>query len=744
MSKFLSKSTQHAVWIVLAMAVLLLPLLFGAAQAFRVTGSDVRQWLPDSFQETRDYDEFSARFGSDEVLVVSWPGCTSADPRLAALVERLRNTTSTDTRYFSRVVSGPELVKQLVSSESGISAKTAHARLDSVAFGPDRRTTAVIAWLDEAGTADRHAAIEAIYLAAEDVGLIRTEIHLGGPTMESVALDTESQRSRGRLSLLAGLCASILGWHCLRNWRLICIVFGVAMYCASASLALVYYTGNQLNILMMSMPTLIYVLGISAGIHWVNYLRKAAARSTGSNAVESATREAITPVILTAFTTAIGLVSLATSQVEPIRMFGLYSAAGVLLSVPILLLLVPALTTLFVSDEGLRSHVKVTRGRGWFQRLLLRSRLPVLGMSLAVMIVLGIGVSRLHTSVHLMNLFSEDTRIIQDYTWLESNVGPLVPVEVVIDFPESNHVALVDRVRLVSKIQDNLNDIPGVVGSLSAATWAPPIPEGTSLRSFSRRRWLGLRLEQQLSELEQTGFLVTDDDRQSFRVSARVESLSRPDYGIVAQRIHESINRVLKREGAYAASPSESDVSVTVTGAMPLVYKAQRVLLQDLVKSFAGATVVIGITLMILLRSVTGGLLALIPNLFPALITFGGMGWAGILCDVGAMMTASVAMGISVDDTIHFLFGYRRERLKGLSAVRGTLAAVSHCGVSMWHTTLICSVSMLAFTLSNFVPTANFALLMFSMLGLALFADLVILPSMLLSGAGRFVDAKQP
>jgi predicted RND superfamily exporter protein len=727
------------------MAVLLLPLLFGAAQAFRVTGSDVRQWLPDSFQETRDYDEFSARFGSDEVLVVSWPGCTSADPRLGALVDRLRTDSSPATRYFSRIVSGPELVQQLVSSESGISSKTAHARLENVAFGPDRRTTAMIAWLDEAGTADRHAAIEAVYLAAEEIGLARDEIHMGGPTMESVALDTESQRSRGRLSLLAGLCASVLGWHCLRNWRLIFIVFGVAMYCASTSLAMVYFTGKQLNILMMSMPTLIYVLGISAGIHWVNYLRKAAARSTGANAVEMATREAMTPVLLTAFTTAIGLVSLATSQVEPIRMFGLYSAAGVLLSVPILLLLVPALTTLLVSTDSLRVAGSAARSRGWFQRLLVRSRLPVLGMSLAVMIVLGIGVSRLHTSVHLMNLFSDDTRIIQDYTWLESNVGPLVPVEVVLDFPQSNHVALIDRIRLVSKIQESLNDIPGVVGSLSAATWAPPIPEGTSLRSFSRRRWLGLRLEQQLTALEQTGFLVTDADRQSFRISARVESLSRPDYGVVAERIRESIDTVLAREGSgsLAAEPSESDVSVTVTGAMPLVYKAQRVLLQDLLKSFAGATVVIGITLMVLLRSVTGGLLALIPNLFPALITFGGMGWAGILCDVGAMMTASVAMGISVDDTIHFLFGYRRERLKGLSAVRGTLAAVSHCGVSMWQTTLICSVSMLAFTLSNFVPTANFALLMFSMLGLALFADLVILPAMLLSGAGRFVDAKQ-
>ena len=107
------------------------------------------------------------------------------------------------------------------------------------------------------------------------------------------------------------------------------------------------------------------------------------------------------------------------------------------------------------------------------------------------------------------------------------------------------------------------------------------------------------------------------------------------------------------------------------------------------------------------------------------------------------MMTASVAMGISVDDTIHFLFGYRRQRVNGLSAARGTLATVSHCGLSMWQTTLICGLSMLAFTLSNFVPTSHFALLMFSMLGLALFADLVILPAMLLSGAGRFVDARK-
>ena len=96
------------------------------------------------------------------------------------------------------------------------------------------------------------------------------------------------------------------------------------------------------------------------------------------------------------------------------------------------------------------------------------------------------------------------------------------------------------------------------------------------------------------------------------------------------------------------------------TGVVPLVYKAQRTLLVGLVNSILLAFVLICVLMMVILRSPTAGLLSMIPNVFPIVVIFGFMGWIGALIDIGTMMTASVAMGVAVDDTVHFLTWFRR------------------------------------------------------------------------------------
>ena len=170
---------------------------------------------------------------------------------------------------------------------------------------------------------------------------------------------------------------------------------------------------------------------------------------------------------------------------------------------------------------------------------------------------------------------------------------------------------------------------------------------------------------------------------------------------------------------------------------MPLVDEAQRALLHDLFVSFLLAFVAVTLLMILFLRSLWAGLLAMLPNAFPSIILFGTMGWLGRPVDIGLVMTASVALGIAVDGTLHFLTWYRREIRRQMSPPEAVRRCFGHCGRAMVQTTIICGLGMLVFAFSGFVPTRSFAWMMFTLLLAALAGDFVLLPALLVGPLGR-------
>jgi predicted RND superfamily exporter protein len=129
--------------------------------------------------------------------------------------------------------------------------------------------------------------------------------------------------------------------------------------------------------------------------------------------------------------------------------------------------------------------------------------------------------------------------------------------------------------------------------------------------------------------------------------------------------------------------------------------------------------------------------MSMIPNVFPAVLVFGTMGWLGIMVDVGAMMTASVALGIAVDDTLHFLTWFRRSRAAGRSQHASIIDAYDRCAIAMTQTTITAGAGLLVYVLSDFQPVSQFGLLMAILLAAALVGDLVLLPALLATKAGE-------
>jgi uncharacterized protein len=138
------------------------------------------------------------------------------------------------------------------------------------------------------------------------------------------------------------------------------------------------------------------------------------------------------------------------------------------------------------------------------------------------------------------------------------------------------------------------------------------------------------------------------------------------------------------------------------------------------------------------LMNVRAGLIAMMPNVFPIVLIFGFMGHGRFLIDIGTMMTASVAMGVAVDDTIHFLTWFRDGIAQGLSRDQAVLQAYRRCAAAMTQTTLIGGLGLAVFAFSTFTPTQYFGIMMLALLVAALIGDLIFLPALLAGPVGRY------
>jgi hypothetical protein len=726
--------TTRSARITLFLLAASIPLVvYGAIGALKSTSNDPRQWLPRTFAETDKYDRFQERFGTDEIAVVSWPGCTLTDPRVEQLAIALEGSP-----FFERAMTGPRMIRKLATS-SKVPLKTALERMQGHLIGPDQRTTCVVLVTSATGRADRIAAVREITRqATAECNLAADALRLAGPTVDAAAIDAESRRLLFQLAGISALISFVVATLRLKSTRLAIMILAGAIYSTGLTLAVVYFSGGRMNLLMTMLPPLIYVLSVSASVHLANYYRDAVSDSPLSDATAVAIAQGWLPCVLAALTTAVGLVSLMTSKIDPIRMFGAYSAVGVMLSVVVLFLFLPSALKLFppVINQQNRLPTNHNGGAHGVSELLMggigRHHAVVTIVCLILMVCCAWGLRHVKSTVRLQDRFLSGSEVLNDYRWLEEHVGPMVPLEVVIHFDHASPLDFLQRMQLVTKVQRQIQQLPQPVAAMSAADLTPPVPSGGGARQVTQRRVYGKRLADRRQRLIDARFLAEDEQEQLWRINVRAQALGDLDYGQFTETLRQQVEPLLH----------EVDARATYTGIIPLIYKAQRQLLQDLVTSFLAAFATIAVVLMIVFRSWRATLLAMVPNLFPAVVVFGGMGWSQTAVQIGSVMTASAALGIAVDDTIHFLTWFRRGLDSGVPRLNALHIAFKKCAGAMAHTTMICSAGLLVFAVSSFVPILHFAWLMVFLLLAALVGDLVLLPAILAGPLGGYFKAR--
>jgi hypothetical protein len=412
------------------------------------------------------------------------------------------------------------------------------------------------------------------------------------------------------------------------------------------------------------------------------------------------------------------------------------------------------------------------RWRALLQGVINRYAIVLVGL-LAIMVVCGIGLTKINTSIKLTKLFSSDADIIHDYQWLESKLGPLVPMEVVIRIDDNCPMTFLERMQLIRRIQDAMQDIPDIGSTMSATTFAPSL-EIKRKGVFGSKRIVAAALNRTLEDHRQEyidgDFLDDEGDGELWRISARVGALNDVDYGEFKDDLRSRVEPVLQAErrrliaaaeekakaaesdaepaGANKAVPEVKTAAVTpggdmgvqavYTGLVPVVYKAQREMLNGLAWNFLTDLITIASVMALVFWDLSAGLILLIPSVFPMVVVFGIMGWLGIVIDVGTIMTPTVALGVSVDDIVHFLIWYRRGLSDGKTRKQAIMLAYEGCARAMYQSWAVLGLGLAVFALSSFVPTQRFGALMFTLLTAALIGNLILLPCVLASPLAFF------
>jgi predicted RND superfamily exporter protein len=741
---------RHGAAILLVAALLVPVIAWGVHRAIRSNSNDVRDWLPTQYAETQQYRWFTEHFGVQDFIIASWPGCTLTDTRLDEFATALADLSGreADFRPFAEILTGRSLIERLTEPPLELDEDLAIQRLQGSIVGPDGEQTCAVMTLTEAATSRLEPTLGLIAQAAAAAGIAPNELRIGGIPVINAALNRESTASLVRLAGLSGVLGMLVAWLCFRDLRLTSLVLALGIYSAAASLAVVPLFGVPLNAILITMVPLVYVTSISGAIHLSNYYLDATRESSLAEAPGKAVAHAAVPLVLAAVTTAIGLLSLTYSELTPIRLFGVFSAIGVVVGSLAQFLLLPAALAFWTPRPKTQRADAGPDTPEAQSRLAIFPRLGqwvtehpnfVAAACLVVMFCAAVGLPQVQTSIKMMRLFSPRAPVIPMTQWLEENLGATIPLEVLVRFGSENKSKALTRLRLVAEIDEQLRELPQASGSLSAATFVPPEILDSATPGTVRRAVINAKLKHRYDVLHQSGWLARDGEDEVWRISLRLHGVDDLDYAQFTDTLRSQIDAILdKRLG-----PDQRGVDFSVTGTAPIVFRARRSLLDGMLFGLGTDIALIVLAVIVTTRSwLTGGVMFLL-GVFPTVLVFGAMGLFGIVVDIGSVMTPCVAIGVTVDDIIHFLLCHRQGVAQGLSSPQAANLAYRTCGRAMIQSWGIIGIGLSAFALSSFIPTFRFGMLMLLLLTAGLLGNLLLLPAILAGPIGRWT-AKSP
>jgi hypothetical protein len=688
----------------------------------------------ENLPETARYEEFKKLFGSDEIIRVVVKADNVFDELTFRKIEQLaENAAQIDG--IRRVISLPGIKKAVDVAGSWdmekFSAVVTGAELfRGNLFSADGKTTALTLVLKN--EADPDDVIQRVRKLLADASKDLNLYQIGMPLV-SEALAKFTAKDFSQLPPITLVLITVILFCLFRKLRYILIPLtcvGLALIWTFGLMALLRI---PLSMLTMIVPVFLIAVGTAYCLHIVSEYIACSNRADSPVDVTDLTFSYIAfPTFLAVLTTIIGLGSLLINRITMIREFALFSCFGMFSMLAIVLTFLPAALSLVpISPKKQNEEID---SPSLFQRYIdkivdlniehQKITLPIIGI---LVLICLIGIFRIRVETNPVGYFKEDTQVKRNFNDIYQHLSGSFPINVVMANTEANYFEDPAHLADIVRLQAFLEKLPGVDKTVSFADYLTLV--NYALNQFEQQHYVlpqeGFEVRMAINNFPTmlgqdmlTRFMSADFSKTNILLLTHISS---------SKDFVETRDKIL----AHVKTEFSKDLVWDVTGLGMAISASSELLTAGQIKSL-GITVVLVFGIMFaLFLSVKVGLIAIVPNIFPIIINFGIMGWFGIELSMVTSLIASIAIGLAVDDTIHYLVRYNREFKTDLDEKRAIRDTLTHVGKPITFTTITICVGFSVLLFSSFKPTAIFGVMMVITSLSALIGDLIVLPSLI-------------
>jgi predicted RND superfamily exporter protein len=544
---------------------------------------------------------------------------------------------------------------------------------------------------------------------------------------------------------LALFITSLIFWLFFRSYRATFITMLVVSIGVVWAFGFIGWFQYEISVLMALIPPLIIVIGVPNAIFLINkYQQEVKKHGNQAKSLQRVISKIGNATLMTNITTASGFATFIFTNSQLLNEFGIIASINILAIFFLSLFIIPIIYSfMHKPKERHLEHLErkwIDAIVNWMENTVRHHRIAIYISTVCIIIVSIIGVYKIQVSGSLIEDMPKGKQFYKDILFFENEFGGIMPLEILIDTKKKKGVMNLSTLKRMNKLEEEIDEIPELSKTISVLNM---------VRYSKQAFYNGNPKYYQLPTEQEKNFILAytknsgadsdmlknfvDSTGQYARMTTFMRDIGTDKMELIEERIQLKVNKVFPEER----------FDVSLTGKALVFLKGTNYLVKNLVISLSLAILLISIFMAWMFRSYKMILISLIPNMLPLLITAGLMGYLGVPIKPSTILVFSIAFGISVDDTIHFLAKYRQELIAHKWQVRKSVyAALRETGVSMFYTSVVLFFGFLIFTVSSFGGTKALGGLVSVTLLFAMVANLLLLPSLLLSLESKIANKK--
>jgi predicted RND superfamily exporter protein len=548
-----------------------------------------------------------------------------------------------------------------------------------------------------------------------------------------------SQNIIDEIGLFVGLALAVTSliffffFRSIRATMITLLVVTIGVIWAFGFIGLFRY---EISVLMALIPPLIIVIGVPNAIFLINkYQQEVKKHGNQAKSLQRVISKVGNATLMTNVTTASGFATFIFTKSQLLKEFGIIASINIIGIFLIALFVIPIVYSFMPLPK--EKHLKHLERKWievfvkWMESIVRNHRIAVYATTIILIIVSMIGIFTIKVSGSLIEDMPKGKQFFKDIVFFEEEFGGIMPLEIIIDTKKENGVMNLGTLKRMNEFEETIDEIPQLskpISVLNIVKYSKQAfyggnPKFYQLPTNQEKNWILSYAKNATSNTNLLDSYVDSTGRYA-RITTFMKDIGTDKMEVIEERLQQKIDKEFPKE----------NYGVTMTGKALVFLKGTNYLIHNLVISLSLAIFLIAIFMAFLFRSFKMILISLIPNIFPLLITAGLMGYLGIPIKPSTILVFSIAFGISVDDTIHFLAKYRQElKANNWRIKQSVYNALRETGVSMLYTSIVLFFGFLVFTASSFGGTIALGGLVSVTLLFAMVSNLLLLPSLLLS-----------